>query len=485
MLNRLLLAACGLGLVTTVSAADAALPHQVAETYAALAYRGYHDSVVSATALRAAIAAFTAAPSAEGLTACRAAWLAAREDYVPTEAFRFASGPIDADPDNLETKINGWPLDEQWLDATPDAPTAGIINAVAEYPVFSPSLLVELNEKGGEKNIATGFHAIEFLLWGVDRSKTGPGDRPFTDYIDGGTARNQDRRRAYLLQAADLLVAQLTTIAAAWDPAGAGNYRSTFLALPAAVAGKQAFTGVVMLAGDELSGERLAVAYETQDQEEEQSCFSDNTHRDTILNAEGIQRLWLGTAKDVHGPGLEALVAAASPAAAAKASASIAAAIAAAKAIPAPFDQAIQGGNDDPGRKAVLATIEALETATDDLVAAAKASGIDLEFGANANNAIVGAKDLRERLPAVVAAVKAGDAGAAKAAVDGLFDRWVRFETAISREAPVNYRNFEAALNALRNQAVRAKKPDPAKVQAAADAVAQQVDAVLPLLKHD
>jgi putative iron-regulated protein len=457
---------------------------QVVGAYASLASRAYVASVASAKGLQRAITDFTAQPSAAGLAACRTAWLAAREDYGPTEVFRFYGGPIDADPENVETKINGWPLDEQWLDYTAETPRSGVINAVSQYPVFDAQILIELNEQGGEKNIAAGYHAIEFLLWGQDRSKTGPGDRPYTDFVVGGTAHNQERRRIYLQQAAALLVTQLEQVAKAWDPAVAGTYRSTLVVGDPAVALKHAFTGMIMLAGDELSGERLAVAYETQDQEEEQSCFSDNTHRDIILNIEGINQVWTGRTAELGGPGLVDLVAARDAQAAAAVTTHIAAALAAARSIPAPFDQAIRGVDADPGRRAILATIQNLENLADDLVLAAKAVGLDIEFGANANNAIVGIKDLEAQLPAIVAAVRSADAAAAKARVDDIFARWMRFETAISREAPTAYKAIESAMNGVRNAAVRAKKPDVAAVEAACSALVAQLGFVLPALKH-
>lgn len=462
---------------------DRVTTEHVVETYAAIAYRNYSDSVVSAKALQQAIASFTAKPSAAGLAAARTAWLAAREDYGPTEVFRFYGGPIDADPENVEVKINGWPLDEQWVDYTVETPNSGIVNDAKDYPALTPDLLVELNEKGGEKNIAAGYHAIEFLLWGQDRSKVGPGDRPYTDYVDGGTAQHQDRRRSYLNQAATLLVKQLEQVTTAWDPAVAGNYRAQFLAEKPAEAAKKAFTGIIILAGDELSGERLAVAYETQDQEEEQSCFSDNTHRDTILNATGIQNIWLGHYKDIQGPGLVDLVEAANPQFASAASARITAAVAAAKSIPVPFDQAIMGDDQDPGRKAILATIENLEGAADNLVAAAKATGIEIEFGANANNAIVGLKEIITQLPAIEAAVAANDKEATAAAVDVVFDKWVRIETAVSRESPTLYKSLETAMNVVKNAAVRARTPNPAKVTSACAALAEKITSVLPTLK--
>lgn len=480
----LALLALGGSIVGGVESPPPSTSGQVVATYAAIAFRNYSDAVASAKTLQQAINTFTAAPSASGLTACRQAWLAAREDYGPTEVFRFVGGPIDADPENVEVKINGWPLDEQWVDYTSETPQSGIVNAAQDYPALTPELLNELNEKGGEKNLAAGYHALEFLLWGQDLAQTGPGARPFTDYVDGGTASNQSRRRAYLNQAATLLVKQLQEVATAWNPAGAGNYRAHFLAQKPQEALKKAFTGIIMLAGDELSGERMAVAYETQDQEEEHSCFSDNTHRDIILNVIGIQNLWLGHYRDMQGPGLRDVVAAANASAALKATEQIAAAVAAAKAIPVPFDQAIMGGNQDAGRKAVLLTIEQLENTADDLVAAAKAAGIDIEFGANANNAIVGLQEMKALLPNIQAAVSANDKTAAKAAVDGLFEKWIRIETAITRESPTQYKMLESALNAVKNEAVRAKVPDQERVKAAAASLQTAIEAVIPALRQ-
>ena len=53
-------------------------------------------------------------------------------------------------------------------------------------------------------------------------------------------------------------------------------------------------TGLGVLSKSELSGERMFVAYDNQDQEDEHSCFSDNTHRDITNNARGIYNVWTG-----------------------------------------------------------------------------------------------------------------------------------------------------------------------------------------------
>ena len=134
-----------------------------------------------------------AAPSQATLDAARKSWLAAREFYGQTEAFRFYGGPIDGD-NGPEGRMNGWPMDESYVDYVEGKPNAGFIN----NPKFklSKASLAKANEHGGEENISTGWHAIEFLLWGQDLSETGPGDRPFDDYVKG-KGRNAERRAQY------------------------------------------------------------------------------------------------------------------------------------------------------------------------------------------------------------------------------------------------------------------------------------------------
>jgi putative iron-regulated protein len=60
-------------------------------------------------------------------------------------------------------------------------------------------------------------------------------------------------------------------------------------------------TGMGVLGKSELAGERIYVALDNQDQEDEHSCFSDNTHRDIYLNFKGIYNLYQGTYTRVDG----------------------------------------------------------------------------------------------------------------------------------------------------------------------------------------
>lgn len=357
-------------------ALQAGTAQAVVAHYATLVHANYADTLASAQALREAVLAFTAKPSAETLAEARTKWLAAREFYGQTEAFRFYGGPIDND-NGPEGRINAWPMDESFVDSVQGKPSAGLVNN-RKFVINKKNLSAQ-NERGGEENIATGWHAIEFFLWGQDLSETGPGNRNFEDFVDG-KAPNADRRRQYLTVVTDLLIDDLTTLVKAWAPDAKNNYRARF------VRGgnesiRKMLVGLGSLSRGELAGERLEVALNSQDQEDEHSCFSDNTHRDAVTNAQGIQNVWLGQYKRadgsmLQGPSLRDLVAAKDAALAAKTTQQITASVAAAEGIQAPFDREIIGGKDAPGRQRIQKTIDSLTQQSKDLVAAANAIGI-------------------------------------------------------------------------------------------------------------
>jgi putative iron-regulated protein len=347
----------------------------VVRHHAALVHANYEDTLAAARRLQQAAAALAAAPSADTLAAARKAWLDAREWYGQTEAFRFYGGPIDDDK-GPEGRINAWPMDEAYVDAVAGKPAAGIVNN--RKAALTKAALSRANERGGEENVSCGWHAIEFLLWGQDQSETGPGARPFEDFVDG-KAPNADRRRRYLLLATELLIDDLRFLVNAWAPA-ARNYRARF-ERGGMESLRKIIVGVGSLSRGELAGERMEVAMNTQDQEDEHSCFSDNTHRDIVANALGIENVWLGRYKRrdgsmLQGASLNDLVAAKDAVLAGRVVQQIAASVAAAQAIQAPFDREIIGGADAPGRQRVQKTIASLVQQSKDLVDAATAIGI-------------------------------------------------------------------------------------------------------------
>lgn len=355
----------------------------VVRNYAELLFRNYTDAHAGAVQLQAAIEELVTNPKQVTLDAAKAAWLTARPSYQQSEVGRFYEGPIDNEENGPEGRINAWPLDEGFVDYVVGNAGAGIINMPAQFPALTREVLASQNELGGEDNIATGWHAIEFLLWGQDRSIDGPGMRPFTDYLTGAgaTAANQDRRRQYLRIIATMLVDDLESVRAAWAPNRSDNYRAEFVRLDPKVALGRIITGVGTLSGSELSNERMAVALETQDQEDEHSCFSDNTHNDHRFDERGIQNVYLGRYGSLDGPGLDVLVHAVSPDLDVRMQAQLQATVDAIQRIPVPFDQAIKGADSSPGRQAIISALEALRAQTKILEEIAEALDLEISTG--------------------------------------------------------------------------------------------------------
>jgi putative iron-regulated protein len=356
-------------------------------TYADVAEVGYEDSWLTAKNLQAAVDAFLAAPGAATHQAAKDAWLAARVPYQQTEAYRFGNAVVD----DWEGKVNAWPLDEGLIDyvaasygSESDENLYYVANVVA-HPKLAASgqeidaaaidagLLRSLHEIDAvEANVATGYHAVEFLLWGQDLNGTAPGAgvRPWTDFAaDACTGGNCERRRAYLKAATDLLVADLEEMV--------GNWRAGGAARAGLVEGspKDGLTSIVVGMGSlsygELAGERMKLGLMLHDPEEEHDCFSDNTHNSHYYDALGIANVYLGRyervdGSTVAGASLAELVAAADPDLDAEMRARLDATLAAMRALKdtadrgeMAYDQMI--GEDNPkGNAIVQAAIDAL-----------------------------------------------------------------------------------------------------------------------------
>ncbi|MEZ5014671.1 MAG: imelysin family protein, partial [Chitinophagales bacterium] len=140
----------------------------VVHGYSEIVYFTYESAYNSALTLGQAVDSFLENPSQLTLDRAREAWRAARVPYNYAEAYRFYDGPIDNGAQGVEGLLNAWPLDEVYVDYVDGAPDAGIINNRKDYPEITKDLLISLNEHGGEENISTGYHAIEFMLWGQD-----------------------------------------------------------------------------------------------------------------------------------------------------------------------------------------------------------------------------------------------------------------------------------------------------------------------------
>ena len=303
----------------------------VVKHYADMAHAIFSDAHSTAVDLQKAVDALLANPTDETLQAAKQAWLAARVPYMQSEVFRFGNPVVD----EWEGQLNAWPLDEGLIDyvegdyqhalGNPGA-TANIIAnkqlQIGEDKIdvseITGEKLASLNElAGSEANVATGYHAIEFLLWGQDLNGTnaGAGKRPVSDYIEGEgcTGGNCDRRRAYLKAATELLVSDLEEMVNEWKAGVADNYRASLEKESAENGLRKMFFGMGSLSLGELAGERMKVALEANSPEDEHDCFSDNTHNSHFYNAKGIRNVYLGEYRRVDGstlsgPSLASLV---------------------------------------------------------------------------------------------------------------------------------------------------------------------------------
>ncbi len=313
--------------------ADAPAIKDVLTNYANIGEAVYTDSFNAARDLKTAVDTLIKTPNAETLGAARKAWIAARVPYMQSEAFRFGNPIVD----DWEGRVNSWPLDEGLIDYVAEAygtenpeneyyaanvianKTLKIGGKTVDASKITPDLIRSLHEAGGvEANVASGYHAVEFLLWGQDLNGTGPGagNRSATDYdLKACTNGNCDRRAAYLSTVTDMLVEDLGWMAKQWGPKGKAR---AFVMQDDKAGLTTIFTGVGSLSYGELAGERMKLGLIIHDPEEEHDCFSDNTHSSHYGDAHGIQNVYLGSYKRldgsvVSGPSASDLVKAASP----------------------------------------------------------------------------------------------------------------------------------------------------------------------------
>ncbi|MEO1191507.1 MAG: imelysin family protein [Pseudomonadota bacterium] len=383
-------------------AAAATEPVAVLHTYADIAHAGYEDALMTAEALDAAIGTLLATPSEASLQAARAAWIAARAPYQQTEVYRFGNAIVD----DWEGRVNAWPLDEGLIDYVDssygqesDENALYTVNVVANaslivngQPVdavlITPILLAETLHEAEEveANVATGYHAIEFLLWGQDLNGTGPGagKRPASDFDSANcTGGNCERRGAYLQAASTLLIADLEEMVANWELDGAARQA---LLRDEAAGLASILTGMGSLSYGELAGERMKLGLLLNDPEEEHDCFADNTHNSHYFNQVGMMNVYHGAYKRVDGsivsgPSIGDLVRAADPAVDADlreklAETMVAMAVMKARAegIEA-YDQMIGEGNAE-GNAVVQAVIDSLIAQTPPIERAVAALGL-------------------------------------------------------------------------------------------------------------
>ena len=302
--------------------------NEVLINYSNIAEAKYKDALTLAKQMHNSIEKFIKDTNESNFKKVKDSWLLARTIYQQTEVFRFGNPIVD----DWEGKVNAWPLDEGLIDYVdntnyyPSENDFSNFNVIAnrklkvegeliDASVINANLLSsKLHEIGGnEANVAIGYHAIEFLLWGQDLNGTqkGSGNRAYTDFnLKDCTNNNCDRRREYLLAASQLLIKDLEYIQSVWSSEGQArldllNDKENGI--------KRILIGMGSLSYGELAGERMKLGLMLHDPEEEHDCFSDNTHNSHYYNVVGIKNVFLGEYKTIDekiisGPSISSLL---------------------------------------------------------------------------------------------------------------------------------------------------------------------------------
>lgn len=339
---------------------DPKIAREFANTYAKIALLNYQESANTAALLEEKIEALVDEPSAINLEEAKKAWLASRIPYGQSEVFRFVEGPIDGigvdGKEGPEGRLNAWPLNEAYIDYVKDNPKSGIIQDLSVK--IDDDLLISKNQQDDEADVTTGYHAIEFLLWGQDLNAKGAGERTFEDYVQSNDVNK--RRGQYLEEAAELLVKDLLLVTRAWDEKE-GDYRKKFLAKSAEDVLSEALTSMATLSGFELASERIATALDSGDQEDEHSCFSDNTHVDFVMNAKAIDNLYYGRYGQYQGTGVDVLAKKVDPALAKRIDAQLATTKRLVESIKPPVDQILASAKESPDRQVLEDLVKSLQ----------------------------------------------------------------------------------------------------------------------------
>ena len=318
----------------------------------------YRAADVSADALRAAVKALEAAPSATTLTAAQTAWRAARKDWHQGEAFRF--GPVNTK--EISGAIDYWPARGATIDT--------VITGPSEISAASFAAL------GAN---ARGYQAIEYVLF-----DSAAGDAAVLERLTTDPAAK--RRLLYLVTAAEHLKGKTSELYAAWDPA-AGNFArelteagSGAALFPSAKSAVDQLVNSTVFSVDLVTGTKIGKPYGTKSggnpvADQEEAPRSDNSIADMLDTLEGAKNVYVGKG----GKGLSELVRTKNPALDTRVLALIEDARVKIAAIPPPFRIAITAQR--PAVEAAYLAMRALKNALQTEVTGALAT--TLQFNDN------------------------------------------------------------------------------------------------------
>lgn len=287
--------------------------------------------------LSSTIDVFVKSPSDRTLKAAQDAWIAARAAWEQSESFTF--GP--ADSLGYDGALDTWPVNETDLQA--------VLNSQDK---FTPEYVGKL------KDTEKGFHVIEYLLFGKDRTKKAANFKPRElEYIQ---ALGTDFSKV----ADDLLASWSKGIEGkpAYREVIATAGESSNSAYPTLEAGAQEMVQGTIDSLDEVANEKLGKPFDTKDLKLFESRFSLNTLKDLKSNVKGAQNVYLGSFPDANTTGfsLSNYVTSVNPDLDAKVKSEFQASLEALEKIPDPIERAIADPNATENIKAAREKIQSL-----------------------------------------------------------------------------------------------------------------------------
>ena len=152
-----------------------------------------------AETLKERIDQLLASPSESTLAAAQQQWAVAYEtfikgDFLSSEVYQALSQTTPTEGEEtilslaqLNHRINAWPLLGGYLDSVPEYPQSGLVHDI-DFEL-TPSLLLNQNGYMDEYYVTLGYHALEFLLWGLH-------DNSHLDPINNETNNDTDKENA-------------------------------------------------------------------------------------------------------------------------------------------------------------------------------------------------------------------------------------------------------------------------------------------------
>jgi uncharacterized iron-regulated protein len=288
--------------------------------------------------LSSAVNRFVKNPNDQTLKAAQDAWVAARSPWEQSECFGF--GP--AESLGYDAALDSWPVNETDLKAA--------INS-------KDKVTSEYVKK--RQDTEKGFHVIEYLLFGNDKSKKA------TDF---------NKRELDYLQALSTDFSQVANdLVTSWTKGVEGNpaYREVIATAgdsrnstyPSLQAGAEEMVQGMIDSLDEVANEKIAKPFEEKDQKWMESRFSFNTLNDLKSNVKGAENVYLGRFPDANtsGTGLTAYVAKVNPDLDARVKSELQASVEALEKIPAPFEKSVtdpQAADEIESAQKVINTLQ-------------------------------------------------------------------------------------------------------------------------------